>query len=236
MHSDIRGPLGERAAQDGDSENGARVFANRAFSRDPNYHHLVLPDVVAVEADDEEPTCTPSPGDLWCGVVPVGRGSDYFGYNTLSGFGALSDNDFDVGPSSYTISAITVGSQTTPTPGALNFTFDSSTRPTAADRDNLVLHVGGAPYKLSEAAIQGGRSFTWPTAGLDWSRQSYVILRLREASSAERALRGRFVSPPERHDGEKRVKVRVAFSEPVEESPENVGEHGVEVEGGTIRW
>ena len=72
-------------------------------------------------------------------------------------------------------------------------------------------------------------------AGLDWSRQHYVILRPREASSAERALRGRFVSPPERHDGEKRVKVRVAFSEPVEESPENVGEHGVEVEGGTIR-
>ena len=27
MHSDIRGPLGERAAQDGDAENGARVAA-----------------------------------------------------------------------------------------------------------------------------------------------------------------------------------------------------------------
>ena len=49
-----------------------------------------------------------------------------------------------------------------------------------------------------------------------------------------RSLEGRFVSPPERHDGKKRVKVRVAFSEPVEESPEKVGEHGVEVEGGEV--
>ena len=49
-----------------------------------------------------------------------------------------------------------------------------------------------------------------------------------------RSFRGRFVSPPERHDGTKRVQVRVAFSEPVEESPENVGEHGVDVDGGRV--
>ena len=47
-------------------------------------------------------------------------------------------------------------------------------------------------------------------------------------------LKGRFVSPPERHDGTKRIKVQVAFSEPVEESPRNVGAHGVEVEGGEV--
>ena len=50
----------------------------------------------------------------------------------------------------------------------------------------------------------------------------------------ESVLKARFVSPPERHDGKKRIKVRVEFSEPVEESPENVGEHGVEVEGGEV--
>ena len=49
-----------------------------------------------------------------------------------------------------------------------------------------------------------------------------------------KSLQGRFVSPPERHDGTNRIKVRVAFSEPVEESPENVGAHGVEVEGGEV--
>ena len=49
-----------------------------------------------------------------------------------------------------------------------------------------------------------------------------------------RSLQGRFVSPPERHDGTNRIKLRVAFSEPVEESPENVGADGVEVEGGAV--
>ncbi len=49
-----------------------------------------------------------------------------------------------------------------------------------------------------------------------------------------RALKARFVSPPEHHDGSGRVKVRVAFSEAIEESPENVGEHGVKVGGGRV--
>ena len=42
------------AAQDDDAEDGERVFDNRAFSRDPNYHDLMLPDVVVVEADDDD--------------------------------------------------------------------------------------------------------------------------------------------------------------------------------------
>ena len=47
-------------------------------------------------------------------------------------------------------------------------------------------------------------------------------------------LKGRFVSPPAQHDGKKRVKMRVAFSEAIDESPENVGKHGVKVEGGRV--
>ena len=48
--------------------------------------------------------------------------------------------------------------------------------------------------------------------------------------SSQRSLQGRFVSAPERHDGTKRIKVRVAFSE----APANVGADGVEVEGGAV--
>ena len=59
-----------------------------------------------------------------------------------------------------------------------------------------------------------------------WSRPTELFC----VSSAQRALQGRFVSPPERHDGEKRIKVRVEFSE----APENVGADGVEVEGGEV--
>ena len=49
-----------------------------------------------------------------------------------------------------------------------------------------------------------------------------------------RSLRAWFESPPERHDGKKRVKVQVAFSEPIDGTPENVGQHGVDVEGGRV--
>ena len=57
---------------------------------------------------------------------------------------------------------------------------------------------------------------------------------VEEIVGGRRALSGRFVSPPTGHDGKKRVNVRVAFSEALDETPENVGEHGVEVEGGQV--
>ena len=60
-----------------------------------------------------------------------------------------------------------------------------------------------------------------------------VTVRVMTGNS-QRALTAQFVSPPQRHDGTKRVKVWVAFSEAVEESPKNVGEHGVRVEGGEV--
>ena len=52
--------------------------------------------------------------------------------------------------------------------------------------------------------------------------------------NSQRALTAQFASQPDQHDGSKRIKVRVVFSEAVDESPENVGEHGVDVEGGEV--
>ena len=128
--------------------------------------------------------CVLNPGDLWCGVVTVGFGTASYGYSFTNDYGALSDDDFDVGTNSYTIIAIVVGSQTSPDHGALTFTFDSSTRPTTADQDILVLHVGGAAFAFSDpSSVTGGRNFIWGDAGLDWSRKEYVIVRLREDSS-----------------------------------------------------
>ena len=110
---------------------------------------------------------------------------------------------------------------------------------------------GGRVSSFGRAAYTGGSetgtlSFAYTVTQTDAGAVSVLAPRnaLRSgdasiepvsgASSAGRALRGRFVSPPERHDGKKRIKVRVEFSEPVEESPENVGEHGVDVEGGEV--
>ena len=47
-------------------------------------------------------------------------------------------------------------------------------------------------------------------------------------------LRAWFASQPTQHDGSERIKVRVAFSDAIDESPENVGEHGVSVDGGEV--
>ena len=56
----------------------------------------------------------------------------------------------------------------------------------------------------------------------------------KTARAGGRSLRAWFESPPERHDGKKRVTVQVAFSEPIDGTPETVGEHGVDVEGGRV--
>ena len=42
-----------RAALDDDDEHGDRVFLNRAYSKDPAYNDLILPDVVVVEEDSD---------------------------------------------------------------------------------------------------------------------------------------------------------------------------------------
>ena len=47
-------------------------------------------------------------------------------------------------------------------------------------------------------------------------------------------LRAWFAAQPAQHDGSTRIKVRVAFSDVVDESPQNVGEHGVSVDGGEV--
>ena len=49
------------------------------------------------------------------------------------------------------------------------------------------------------------------------------------------ALMARFESMPAQHDGTKRITARVTFSEPIDASEEEMGEHGVQVEGGRVR-
>ena len=86
------------------------------------------------------------------------------------------------------------------------------------------------PEKVKSTDLEAGTEYEVLVQALsgdgygDWSEMKTA------RTNRGRALQGRFVSPPERHDGEKRIKVRVAFSE----APENVGADGVEVEGGAV--
>ena len=129
------------------------------------------------------PTCTLNTGDLWCGVVTVGSlatpGGAAYGYAASLSVGALSDTTFSVGSNNYTITAINHSSR-----GSLDFNLSSAL--TAADRAALVLHHGSAEFEFSDAVVSGDR-YNWADAGLDWSSESFVTLRLRDTPVANNA-------------------------------------------------
>ena len=87
--------------------------------------------------------------------------------------------------------------------------------PTSVKRTDL---EPGVRYEVLVQALSGDGFGEWSD------------MKTAPRTNRGRALGARFVSPPERHDGEKRIKVRVEFSE----APENVGADGVEVEGGAV--
>ena len=130
------------------------------------------------------PTCSLNTGDLWCGVVTVGNGAGFDGYVQDSSVGALSDRTFSVGTNNYTIDSVAVQTAGS-TPGAIAFTLSSGL--TSADRAALVLHLGSTEYEFSDAAESGGKSYIWSNAGLDWSSESFVTLRLRDTPVANNA-------------------------------------------------
>ena len=129
-----------------------------------------------VTVNRASPSCTPNTGDLWCGVVTVGSlatpGGAAYGYAASVSLGALSDTTFSVGSNNYTITAITHSSR-----GSLD--FDLSSALTAADRAALVVHHSSAEFEFSDAVVSGDR-YNWADAGLDWSSESFVTLRLRD--------------------------------------------------------
>ena len=89
------------------------------------------------------------------------------------------------------------------------------TPPTSVKRTDL---EAGTEYEVLVQALSGDGFSEWSD------------MKTAPRTNRGRALGARFVSPPERHDGKKRIKVRVEFSE----APENVGADGVEVEGGAV--
>ena len=89
--------------------------------------------------------------------------------------------------------------------------------PTSVRRTDL---DKGVQYQVFVQALSGDGFSEWSET--------------KTARAGGRSLRAWFESPPERHDGKKRVTVQVAFSEPIDGTPETVGEHGVDVEGGRV--
>ena len=125
-------------------------------------------------------TCTLNPGDLWCGVVTVEAitiGGVVVGHGFGAGAGDLSDKTFDIGTNSYTIDGVAV------TSGALSFSLTSAL--TAAEKEKLVLHMGSSTFAFSDAGAPTSTfNYQWPPSSLDWTSETSVTLRLREANTA----------------------------------------------------
>ena len=134
-------------------------------------------------------SCTPNPGDVWCGAVTVGKVATTKGRTLKRGFhatwhagqnsdgvGELPDRRFVYGPNSYRIDEVTVGAGNMA--GFLFLSLDDALP--AAVRARLVLHVGGKRFLPSEAHHAGRTdTYHWRGTGLDWSSTSSVTLRLR---------------------------------------------------------
>ena len=137
-----------------------------------------------VTVNRASPSCTLNTGDLWCGVITVGHGTGFDGYVPTSSLGALSDRTFSVGTNNYTIAAIFVQTGGFD-PGRLTFNLTSGL--TSADQAALVLHLGSTEFEFSDASVVGGKSYSWQDAGLNWSSESFVTLRLRDTPVANNA-------------------------------------------------
>ena len=164
------------------------------------------------------PTCTPNPGDLWCGVVTVGLhtvGGFQVGYGyadasvstNTSDTGVLSDRTFSVGTNNYTIDQVVVGSGANA--GAFLLRLNSAL--TAADLAALVLHVDGGSASFAFSDAIGpilNPTYQWNGTGLDWSSATYVTLRLRAATETDASLSALTVT----RSGGVTVPLRPAFA------------------------
>ena len=141
--------------------------------------------VTVSRAEAMTPTCTLNTGDLWCGVVTVEAvqilGSVVgYGFASAFGTGALSDTALPVGMNSYTIDVVWAGVASNA--GDLRFGLTSAL--TATDKAKLVLHVDGSSdtFAFSVPTPDTYYTYIWLSTGLDWSSESEVTLRVREAA------------------------------------------------------
>ncbi len=143
-------------------------------------------DAVKTNAEMSTPTCTLNTGDIWCGVVTVGDiivSGVTAGHGFSAIVGELSDKTFDVGTNSYTIDGVIVGSADVGAAGDLTFSLTSAL--TATDKEKLVLHVGSSSFAFSDAGAPTSTfGYAWPPSSLNWSSETSVTLRLREANTA----------------------------------------------------
>ena len=125
--------------------------------------------------------------EIWSGTLTVGQdsGADFTttGYNKTSGtpeFGSLTDDDFDLAGTSYSITNITRNI----IPAVSQDSLQLRITPVLGDiGQRLTLHLGSASFALSAATLSTS-AFIWIGHGLTWSEDDTVQARLTLSNAA----------------------------------------------------
>ena len=176
------------------ADAGKRLRVEVSFTDDVGFAEALASATVPVRAAEPPASCPAFslPGghrQVWTGTVTVGSlPASNHGYLD-GGEGSLSDTEFTLATTDYTIDGIATGGS-----GSLLFNLDAGPTEQAA---NLFLHVCGERYALAEASYSStAHSYSWSDAGLDWSsltgetRVLYLTWRNTPATGAP-AVTGR---------------------------------------------
>ena len=153
-------------ADDADASDESVGITHEASSGDPRYHRVPVSSVSVTVTDDDTPAQEEqqqqqSPADenaIWSATLTVhSSGGGRLGcFNTgdgrCSGGVGLTDDDFILGDSTYTVAMLFYGVN------ALNLYLDA---PITDELKKLTLHVGDAQFPLSSALIPANK----PAAG-----------------------------------------------------------------------
>ncbi len=213
------------AAQDDDAEAGERVFDNRAFSRDPNYHDLVLPDVVVVEADDEEKRSSqgqtaPPLTAAFEGLPEAHDGEDAFRVRVAFseeigiGFRSMRDDAFTVDGGEVTGARRVDGRHDL---------WEITVEPDSNEAMTITLLAGRA-CAVSGAICTRGEN----------RRQLANTPTATVAGPPVVPLTANFVQKPYEHDGETAFTLRIAFSEGIAIGYRRFRDQAVSATGGRV--
>ena len=127
--------------------------------------------------------------EIWSGTLTVGQvttvASTTAGYNKVSGtteFGSLTDDDFDLAGTSYSITNITLNVIAAISLDELQMTITPALGGLA---QRLTLHLGSDSFALANASVDStGSRFDWTGHGLSWSDGETVAASLSFSNAA----------------------------------------------------
>ena len=118
--------------------------------------------------------------EVWSATLTAGSSSDgyatgYFIDEGVIQFGSLSDDNFDVAGTSYSIGTLSINVIQAISLNDLQILIE----PTLGDlAQHLTLHLGSDSFALADATLKQSFTFAWTGHGLSWSDNDTIAARL----------------------------------------------------------